>query len=133
MLIIRNEQMQQMARAKFIGKVDSSFQEDVPGFADLDIHERHDFILEGMAVAERLGLKTEQGVVSYLLALWWLGPGFETSSYELDALLHSEYPEVRKVHAMNEWVQTAIGDPDNLAVADQKLKEALLQTEAWGK
>jgi hypothetical protein len=133
MLMIRNDQMQQMARAMFIGKVDRSFQEDVPGFRDLDIHDRDDFILEGMAAAERLGLKTEQGIVSYLLGVWWLGPEFETSSSELEALLHSDYPEVRKVHAMNEWVQTVIGDPDNIAAANQKLKEALQLTEAWGK
>jgi hypothetical protein len=39
---------------------------------------------------------------------------------------------VRKVHAINEWVHTLLGDPEDVTSADEKLKQALYRTESWG-
>jgi hypothetical protein len=86
-----------------------------------------------MAAAERIGLTTEQGIASYALAVWWLGLDFETMSEELKTLLRSGLPEVRKAHATNEWADAALGSPDNLTAAAEKLTEALKLTEPWGK
>ena len=133
MLKVGSQQMDQTARAMFVEKVDAAFLRDVPRFADLDKSDRNDFILQSMAAAEGTGLRTEQGIASYILAVWWLGLNFESASEVLKKLIKSEYPEVRKVHAMNEWVNAAIGEPDNIAAADEKLKEALRVTEAWGE
>jgi hypothetical protein len=33
---------------------------------------------------------------------------------------------------MNEWVHALIGDPANISGADQKLRQALELTAAWG-
>jgi hypothetical protein len=133
MLKIRQEQVDYMARAKIIRKMDAAFTRDVPGFVDLTEAERAEFFNQSVSTAQMKGLKTEQGVASYALAVWWLGLDFEAASEELVALLNSDYPEVRKVHAMNEWVHTAIGAPDDIAAADAKLTQALEVTKAWGK
>jgi hypothetical protein len=133
MLIIRTEQMDQMARGIFIGKLDAAFTRDVPGFVELGKDDRTEFFKQCILTAESRGLKTEQGIASYALAVWWLGLEFESASKELQALLDGDYPEVRKVHAMNEWVHAVTGDPDNIGAADEKLKQALAVTEAWGK
>ena len=134
MLRIRPEQMDQMARGMFIRKLDAAFTRDIPGFADLDCDDdRTEFLKQSILAAESKGFKTEQGIASYALAVWWLGLDFECASEELKTLLKSDYPEVRKAHAMNEWVQAAIGNPESIAAADEKLKQALAVTEAWGK
>jgi predicted GNAT superfamily acetyltransferase len=86
-----------------------------------------------VSAAQKKGLNTEQGIASYALAVWWLGLNFEAASAKLVALLNTDYPEVRKMHAMNEWVNAAIGAPDNIAAADEKLRQALQSTEAWGR
>lgn len=78
-------------------------------------------------------MKTEQGVASYALGVWWISMNFEKISKALVALLQSEYPEVRKVHAMNEWIGAYVGDPGDLAAADEKLRQALEMTKPWGK
>ena len=122
-----------MARGIFIGKLDAAFTRDIPGFADLGQDDRTEFLKQSILAAESRGFKTEQGLASYALAVWWLGLDFESASEKLKALLESDYPEVRKAHAMNEWVQAAIGNPGNISAADEKLKQALAVTEAWGK
>lgn len=133
MLKIRQEQMDQMARAMIIRKMDAAFMRDVPGFAELADADRAEFFDQSVSTAQANGLKTEQGVASYALAVRWLGLDFEAASEKLVALLNSAYPEVRKVHAMNEWVHAALGAPDDIAAADEKLIQALEVTEAWGK
>lgn len=133
MVIIRSQQMDQLARSIFLNKLDAACVRDIPGFAELGKDERMEFLNRSVSRAKSKGLGTEQGIASYVIAVWWLGLHFETASKELETLLKSDYPEVRKAHAMNEWVHAAIGDPDNIAAADQKLKQALDLTEAWGR
>jgi hypothetical protein len=133
MLNITQEQLDHLAYARIVRKLDAALSRDVPGFADLSAADRAEFFEQSVGAAQKRGLLTEQGIASYVLAVWWLGLDFDRVSQELEALLESDYPEVRKVHAMNEWVHAAIGDPDNITAADVKIDEALKATEAWGK
>ena len=121
-----------LANQMFLEKQNAAFLLSVPGFDDLSENDRMEFLKMTKLAAEAEGLRTEQGIVSYALAVWWLGFEFAQLSQELESLLKSSYPEVRKVHAMNEWVNALIGDPDNVAAADEKLKQGLARTEAWG-
>jgi hypothetical protein len=59
--------------------------------------------------------------------------GFERQSRHLQALLNSTLPEVRKVYAMNEWVHTLLGAPEDIERADEALKQAFYRTAAWGR
>ena len=129
---IRTDQMDQFAHAAFMEKLDAAFSRDLSDFKDVDRDERHEFLSLAIALAETKGLKSEQGIASYVLALWYLGVDFEARSKELEALLESSYPEVRKVHAMNEWVEAVTGDPDDITAADKAMKHALELTKAWG-
>lgn len=133
MLKISPEQMDLMARAMIVRKLDAAFLRDVPGYADLTDGDRVEFFEQSVGAAQSKGLISEQGIASYVLAVWWLGLDFEEASEMLKTLLKSDYPEVRKVHAMNEWVHAAIGDPDDIAAADEKLTQALEITKAWGE
>ena len=128
----RTEQMHRLAHAVFIEKLDTAFSRDLPDFKGIDRGERYEFLSLAIAFAETKGLTSEQGLASYALALWYLGVDFEERSKELEALLESSYPEVRKVHAMNEWVEAVMGDPNDITLADKAMKRALELTEAWG-
>lgn len=129
---IRTEQIDEMARAAFIEKLDAAFARDLQDYIDIDRTERYEFLTLSMSLAETKGLNSEQGIASYALALWYLDIDFEDKSEELQSLLMSLYPEVRKVHAMNKWVEALLGDPENIAAADQALRRALKVTEPWG-
>lgn len=129
---IRSEKIDELARAAFTDKLDAAFCRDLPDYMRIEQDERYQFLTLAMALAETQGFSTEQGIASYTLALWYLGVDFEEKSNELAALLVAPYPEVRRIHAMNKWVEAMIGAPDDIAVADQAIKQALKQTEAWG-
>ncbi len=132
MLEISAEQLELHEKMALIKKLDQSFCRQYPDFAKRDDKERLDFLADCLLTARELGFKTEQGVASYALAAYYLGIGFEKKSQQLQALLSSTVPEVRKVYAMNEWVHTILGDPDNLALADETLQRAFDFTSAWG-
>jgi hypothetical protein len=132
MLKISKEQSEQMARYIFLDKLVAAFSRDIPSFAACDWEDRKSFLSEAVSLAASKGFKTEQGLASYALAVWWLGVDFENKSKELESLLQSSYPEVRKVQAMNEWVNAMIGNPKSVAAADEALKKGLRLTEPWG-
>ena len=129
---ISQQQSQGIADAMFAEKLDGAMRRSVPAYAELSQEGRASFIADCRRDAAVLGLRTEQGIASYALAMWFLEPGFETRSRHLMALLASGFPEVRKVHAMNEWVHVLLGDPGNLAAADEALKQGFYSTKAWG-
>jgi len=129
---IGSKQMNRLAHAAFMEKLDAAFSRDLPDFKEIDRDERHEFLFLAIALAEAKGFESEQGIASYALALWYLGVDFEERSQELESLLKSSYPEVRKVHAMNQWVEVAMGDPGDMPAADQAMKRAIELTEAWG-
>lgn len=130
---IRSEKIEELARAAFLAKLEAAFSRELQDYVLIDQAERHQFLTLAMAMAGARGLVSEQGVASYALALWYLGADFEDKSVELQALLAGPLPEVRKVHAMNKWVETVIGDPENIAAADQALFMALKLSEPWGR
>jgi hypothetical protein len=132
MLKITKEQSDRMTRNMFIRKLIAAFSRDIPSFAACDWEEREFFLTEAVLLAESKGFQTEQGLASYALAVWWLGVDFEEKSQALQALMQSTYPEVRKVQAMNEWVNAMIGHPESVAAADEALKQGLRLTEPWG-
>lgn len=129
---IRSDKIDELARAAFMERLDTAFRRDLQDYMEIDRNERYEFLALAMALAETKGFQTEQGIASYALALWYLGVDFEEKSTALESLLTSIYPEVRKVHAMNKWVEAVIGDPDNIAAADQAMKSALNITGPWG-
>ncbi|GAW67096.1 hypothetical protein GPEL0_01r2749 [Geoanaerobacter pelophilus] len=130
---IRSDKIDELARAAFLAKLDAAFSRDLQDYVLIDQSERHQFLYLAMAMAGARGLVTEQGIASYALALWYLGADFEEKSDELQALLAGSLPEVRKVHAMNKWVETLIGDPENTASADKVLLQALKLSAPWAR
>uniref|UniRef100_C6E3L4 Uncharacterized protein n=1 Tax=Geobacter sp. (strain M21) TaxID=443144 RepID=C6E3L4_GEOSM len=130
---IRSEKIDELARAAFLAKLDAAFSRDLQDYVLIDQAERRQFLTLAMAMAGARGLVTEQGVASYALALWYVGVDFEDKSVELQALLAGTLPEVRKIHAMNKWVETVIGDPENIAAADKALFQALKLSEPWDR
>lgn len=125
-------QVSVISQVMFLEKLDRSLCRGINEFSALNVDERNEFIVTCLFVAESKGLVTEQGVASYALVAWWLGIGFEEKSKHLLSLLKSKFPEVRKVYAMNEWAHVMIGDPDNLAAADEQLKQSFYRTKSWG-
>lgn len=129
---IRTEKIDEMALAAFIQRLDSAFARDLQDYNDIGRRERYQFLSLAVTLAETKGFVTEQGIASYALALWCLGLDFEEKSDELESLLRSVHPEVCRVHALNKWVQAVIGDPDDIAAADEAMRSALKVTEPWG-
>lgn len=129
MLHLNAEQFALYERMAFIEKLDRSFCKQLPAFAELDDSERMKFFADGMFAADQRGFKTEKGLASYALAAYWLGVGFERKSGDLRVLLDSKFPEARKVYPMNEWVRAVLGNPENLALADEELKQAFFRTD----
>lgn len=129
---IRTEMINEVARSAFLEKLDLAFSRELPDYKAINMSERFEFLAAASELAERKGLKSEQGIASYALAIWYLDLDFEEKSSELESLLLGPFPEVRKVHALNKWVEAVIGDPDNIAEADEALKRSLKLTEPWG-
>ncbi|MBA4178144.1 MAG: hypothetical protein C0505_16545, partial [Leptothrix sp. (in: Bacteria)] len=94
--------------------------------------ERLSLVVASLDAAEAQHLRTEQGLAAYALAACFLGLGFEAGSAPLRSLLASPMPEVRRVHALNEWVRATLGDPSNPGRADEALQQSLQRTAAWG-
>lgn len=133
MLQISAEQISLLEKMALVEKIDKALGRQYADFAALPDEERIAFVVDSMTSAAQYQLRSEQGVGSYALAAYWLGIGFEGQSAHLQALLNSTFPEVRKVYAMNEWVHTLLGAPEDMARADEELKQAFHRTAAWGR
>jgi len=129
---ISKKQSDQTARDIFLQRLVAAFSRDIPSFAACEWQDRKSFMSEAVLLAESKGFKTEQGLASYALAVWWLGADFEEKSQALQSLMQSTYPEVRKLQAMNEWVNAMIGNPESVSAADKALKQGLRLAEPWG-
>ncbi len=119
---ISENQMQQLARAMFTRKLAGAMGRAVPEFAHLSTESRAEFLDACQGAATARGLLTELGIIGAMRYAYCT----------LRLLLDSGVPEVRKVHAMNEWVHVLLGEPGNLAAADEALKSAFYRTGAWG-
>lgn len=129
---ISEAQVRYVARSLFSQKLAVAMERVVPEFAQMSPGARAEFLEASQRAAEDRGLLTEQGIASYALAAWFLEPGFETKSAYVMALLNSAFPEVRKVHAMNEWVHVLLGNPENMTAANEALRAAFYRSAAWG-
>lgn len=129
---IRTEVMNDVAHAAFLEKLDAAFLRDLADYKEIDRDERREFLAAAIKLAETKGFQSEQGIASYALALWYLDIDFEERSGELESLLTSSLPEVRRVHAMNQWVEAVLGEPDNIQAANQAITQSLKLTEPWG-
>ncbi|QWV94610.1 hypothetical protein KP004_05350 [Geomonas oryzisoli] len=129
---IRIEQMNEVARAEFLERLDAALMRDLSDYYRIERDQRREFLAGAIELAESKGFRSEQGMASYVLALWYLDIDFEDKSSELETLLASSLPEVRRIHGMNQWVEALLGDPDNIAAADDALKKSLQLTEPWG-
>ncbi len=125
-------QLDDIARRGLFDKLERGFRASVPDAALLESPLLRDYFAACERDAQALGLRSEQGIASYALAAWFLGPGFVDRSRYLRQLLASPYPEVRKVHALNEWVHALLGKPQDEETADQALRQAFFSTTAWG-
>jgi hypothetical protein len=129
---VDGSQLERLTQSAFRKRLDQAMRRAVPEYAALGEEDRAGFVAEALEEAADWGLRTEQGIASYALGLWFLEPGFPGSSRYAQALLASKLPEVRKIHAMNEWVSARIGQPADMAAADEKLRQAFHATHAWG-
>lgn len=129
---IRVEMMNDVAHAAFVEKLDAAFLRDLAYYPEIDRDQRREFLAAAIQLAKAKGFQSEQGIASYTLALWYLDIDFEGKSGELESLLASSLPEVRRVHAMNLWVEALLGEPDNIAAADEAIKRSLKLTEPGG-
>ncbi len=128
---IKQAQLEQIANAKFRERLDRSLQRTLQEYRRAGTGLRSDFLELSIDAARGAGLHTEQGIASYALGAWYFEPGFESRSRLLAALLASTLPELRKVHALNDWVHAAIGNPADVAGADDNLRRAFERTHAW--
>lgn len=129
---IRIEMMNDVARAALLDKLDAAFLRDLAYYPEIDRDQRREFLGAAIQLAEAKGFQSEQGIASYTLALWYLDIDFEEKSNELLSLLSSSLPEVRRVHALNQWVEAVLGEPDNISAADEAITRSLKLTEPWG-
>lgn len=132
MLTISAEQQEYIALVNLLERIEVNCVDHLPGFSELEKQMQHDWVVATAIEAMQKGFETEQGITAYALANWYLGDNFESKSQYLARVFQSPYPEVRKVYAMNEWVEAMLDKPNNEAVADEVLKKAFYAAEAWG-
>lgn len=125
-------QLHQIADSIFLQKLYRSFSKSLPDFGKLTEDEKLGFLEKSITDARALGLCTEIGIASYVMGVWWLDFNFEKQSQFLLSILHSEFPEIRKVHGMNEWIQARLCSPADPVAADQALSNSEKTTAPWG-
>jgi hypothetical protein len=130
---ISTAQFNSMVAGHWRQRVDRALRKAVPEYSQVTQGLRDDFLALAVDGAETAHFVTEQGAVGYVLGAWYLEPGFESRSPLLTALLASELPEFRRLHAMNAWLEATILEPANPAAADDALRKAFDMTHAWGK
>ncbi len=125
-------QLEEMAQGIFLAKLSAAFVRTLPEFAALSQPAQTEFLEICIHDANAQGLQTEQGIAAYALVAWFLQPGFDALSKNLPLLFASAYPEVRKVHAMNEWAHKLMMNRQDQSGADEALVLAFRSTSAWG-
>lgn len=131
MIQLSPDQAKLMAQGQFLTSLENKLCRQIPEFSELSPERRAQFLVSCFRSAQALGLVSQQGIASYTLAAWWLGIGFEQKCDNLQRLFKSQFAEVRKVYAMNEYAHTLIGNPQRLDLADQTLRQAFFRSAAW--
>ena len=130
-MLLSASQIEGVGTTTFRRQLDRALSREVVDFGLLDASSRIAFLDLGVSCARAAGLRTGQAIASYVLGACYLDVRFESSSALLTALLASTLPELRKVHAMNEWASCLIGNPGNIDQADDAVRRAALLTRAW--
>ena len=132
MIRIFADQMQDLGARAFRERLRASLARNDVDFAAMPPAAQHEFVAASHEQAQRLGLRSEQAVAAYALGALWLGVGFEESSPLLEKLLSTSVPEVRKVHAMSEWVRDQLGANSTPQSGDEALRRSFALTAPWG-
>src|SRR4051812_22886537 len=106
---VGRRQMDRVSDSALRRQLLSAMERDIEDFRSLAQAEKNDFVQQALTEARSWGLQTAQGIAAYALGLWFLDPDFPEQSELVQALLRSNAPEVRKVHAMNEWISVKLG------------------------
>lgn len=129
---LSESQLETIGRRMLIEKMNRSFCKSLQDFAKICAVDRGTFLENCMTAARLLDFNSEQGIASYALGAWWLDIGFEQQSKYIIGILNTKLPEIRKVHAMNDWIHARLKSPADPNKADQALRDALSRTTAWG-
>jgi hypothetical protein len=117
----------------FLSRLRRSLTRTDVDFAAMAPKAQDEFLVAAVARAREIPFRTEQGVAAYVLGALWLGVGFEADSSLLSRLLAARLPEIRKVHAMGEWVRDRLGPHATEASGDAALRRSFALTEPWGR
>ena len=129
---ITADQMEHMGSRTFRERLRASLARNDIDFAAMPSSTQDEFVVACHEQAQRLGLRGESAVAAYALGALWLGVGFEEASPLLKKLLDTSVPEVRKVHAMSEWVRDHLGATSTPQSGDAAIRRSFALTAPWG-
>lgn len=129
---IRTERIDAAALVAMVDRLDAAFVRDLSDYHRIEPDQRREFLAAAVELALIKGFTSDQGIASYVLALWYLDIDFEEKSEALQSLLASPLPEVRRVHAMNRWVEAILRQPDDTTAADEAMRDSLKLTAPRG-
>ena len=133
MLRFSAEQFAQLGRLQFLRKADHVLANNIPVWAQSDYPGRREFAEMCLDRSARYGLRSEQSVLLYTLCAVWLGQMFEEASPLLMRLLNSPLPELRKSHAMCDWVRDQLRPNASPVTGDAAIRRSLELTTPWGR
>ncbi|MFG6462505.1 hypothetical protein ACG04Q_13080 [Roseateles sp. DXS20W] len=132
MLNLRDDQMQRLGEAGFSRRLAESLARHDTDFAAMAADAQQAFVAAAIAQARQVGFRTEQGIAGYALGALWLGVGFEQAQPLLLRVLQGPLPEVRRVHALGEWVHDQLGPAATPASGEAALRRSFELTQPWG-
>ena len=133
MLRFSAEQFAQLGRLQYLRKADHVLANNIPAWARSDHPGRREFAGMCLDRSARYGLRSEQSVLLYTCCAVWLGQMFEEVSPLLLLLLNSPLPELRKTHAMCDWVRDQLRPGATPVSGDAAIRRSLRLTTAWGR
>jgi hypothetical protein len=129
---ISANQMRHMGDQAFRERLRASLARNDVDFAAMPTGAQREFVTASHEHARLLELRGEQAVAAYALGALWLGVGFEETSPLLQKLLSTSVPEVRKTHAMSEWVRDHLGATSTPDSGDAAIRKSFALTAPWG-
>jgi len=129
---IAANQMRHMGDQAFRERLRASLARNDVDFAAMPTGAQRELVTASHEHARLLELRGEQAVAAYALGALWLGVGFEETSPLLQKLLSTSVPEVRKTHAMSEWVRDHLGATSTPDSGDAAIRKSFALTAPWG-